>query len=373
MTCLRAAAVAVFSFVLAPLAALAGPVVTDLAGRTVELPDDIDKVVLGEGRFLPVLAILETENPVDRIAGMMGEYERLDPDGYALYEERFPALADVPRLGLTTEDSFSLEKAISLGADVAIFGVEGHGPSARAAETIAALEAAGVTVVFVDFRQKPLENTGPSIELLGTVLGREERAREFLDFYETELRRVTEPLANAQADRPLVFVDSRVGLAEACCETMGDGMIGEMVAVAGGANMGAEILPGLFGTVSLEYLLTNQPDIYVGTGIGTSRTFNSDSNRIALGAGISVEQALRSLDHSLGRVGIADLRAVEGGRAHAIWHHFYNTPFHVAAIQEMATWFHPDLFADLDPEATLSTLYERYQPVPLDGTYWVSQ
>lgn len=373
MTLFRVAAIAALALALAPAAAVAGPVVTDLAGRTVELPDEIDKVVLGEGRFLPVLAILETGDPVARIAGMMGEYERLDPDGYALYAERFPALAEVPRLGLTTEDSFSLEKAIALGADVAIFGVEGHGPSARAAETIAALEAAGVVVVFVDFRQKPLENTGPSIALLGTVLGREERARDFLAFYDAELRRVTEPLAAAGIDRPSVFVDSRVGLSEACCETMGNGMIGEMVSVAGGTNMGTEMLPGVAGTVSLEYLLTNQPDIYVGTGIGNTRTLSSDSNRIALGAGIDEAAARRSLDHSLGRVGIADLAAVRDGRAHAIWHHFYNTPFHVAAIQELATWFHPELFADLDPEATLATLYERYQPVPLDGTYWVSQ
>jgi len=360
------------SLALTSSGAHAGPVVTDLAGRTVEIPDRVDKVILGEGRFLPVLAILETEDPVSRVAGMMSDFERLDPDGYAAYLRRFPALADVPRIGLTTEDSFSLEEAIALGAEVAIFGIEGHGPSARAAEAIATLEAAGMTVVFVDFRQKPLENSAPSIALIGKVLGREERADDFLAFYRTEMARVADRLADADIETPTVFVESRVGLSEGCCETMGDGMIGEMVGVAGGINMGSDLLPGVAGTVSLEYLLTNQPDVYVGTGIGTSQSLDTDSSRIALGAGISEAAARRSLRHALGRVGIADLTAVRDGEAFAIWHHFYNTPFHVAAIQRLAKWLHPDLFADLSPEATLATLYERFQPVPLEGTYWVS-
>jgi iron complex transport system substrate-binding protein len=57
---------------------------------------------------------------------------------------------------------------------------------------------------------------------------------------------------------------------------------------------------------------------------------------------------------------------------HGIWHHFYTSPFNVVAVQAMAKWLHPALFADLDPRATLQMLYQRFQPVPLDGVYWVS-
>ena len=61
---------------------------------------------------------------------------------------------------------------------------------------------------------------------------------------------------------------------------------------------------------------------------------------------------------------------MQDGQAYAIWHHFYNSPFNVVAVQAMAKWFHPQLFADLDPRATMATLYTRFQPIPLDGTYW---
>jgi iron complex transport system substrate-binding protein len=330
-------------------------------------------VILGEGRLLQVLGIFDTEDPTARVVGMLADFERLDPDGYAAYAKRFPAIDDILRFGVASEDSFSVEQAIALEPDVAIFGIEGHGPSAGAAEVIKALEAAGTAVVFVDFRQKPLENSEKSVELLGKVLGKEERAAAFLEVYRAEMAKVTEPLAKAGVDKPSVFIDSRVGLMEECCGTMGNGMLGQMVDLAGAENMGTALLPGVAGNVSLEYLLTHQPDIYMGTGIGTSKTLATDSNRIALGAGISAEQAEVSFDHSLKRLGIADLDAVREARAYAMWHHFYNTPLHVAAVQRMAKWFHPDLFADLDPEATLEMLYDEYQAVPLEGVYWTEK
>lgn len=40
---------------------LAADTVTDLAGRTVKLPDRVERVILGESRYIPALAILEGE------------------------------------------------------------------------------------------------------------------------------------------------------------------------------------------------------------------------------------------------------------------------------------------------------------------------
>ncbi len=124
--------------------------------------------------------------------------------------------------------------------------------------------------------------------------------------------------------------------------------------------------------VSLETLLADQPDVYIGTAIGSPSTVDAFPDRIALGPGVSAETAEASLARAAERVGIAQLDAVEAGRMHALWHNFYNTPFHVAAVQAMAKWFHPRRFEALDPRATLEALYSRFQPVPLDGVYWTS-
>lgn len=356
--------------------ASAAQVVTDLAGRQVSVPDAVNRVVLGESRYIPALAILEGEALADRLAGMLPDFELTDPAGYALYRDRFPALARVPRVGHTSADSFSLESVLAMGADLAIFSLEGHGPGARNRTLIGQLEKAGVAVVFIDFRQNPLENTPKSMALLGEVLGQQARAREFNDFYQRELARVTEQVARIPREQwPSVFLHSRLGREAGCCETMAAGMIGELVAAAGGRNVALELLPGVSGVVSLEHLLTEPPDIYIATAIGTPtyRVSDAEVPYVMLGAGVSETDARASLRRATDRPGLRSLQPVREGRAKALWHHFYNSPMNLVAVQALATWFHPGQWPDLNPGATLREFYERFQPVALDGVYWIDQ
>lgn len=351
------------------VAALAGP--TDLAGREISIPKQVDRVLLGEGRFLSPISILEGEQSIDRIVGMQGEFKRLDPADYARFREAFPAVDEIPRVGHLSPSSFSVERALSLAPDVAFFGLEGHGPSPGDRQVIERLEQAGVTVVFIDFRQDPLTNTVPSMRLMGEVLGRQKEAEAFISAYEREMARVDDGLAEVET-RPDVFLESRVGLREECCETMSNGMLGLLVERAGGNNVATDLLPGSHGLVSLEHLLANQPDIYIGTAIG-SKNDQSGSGRIVLGTGVSETRAQQSLDVALQRRGISEFEAVKNGRAHAIWHHFYNSPFNVVALQAFAKWFHPETFRDLEPAETFDRMRARFLPYETTGTYWIGQ
>ena len=154
------------------------------------------------------------------------DFEQTDPAGYELYAKRFPALEQIPRVGHASADSFSLESVLAMGVDLAILSIEGHGPGPHQA-AIKRLERAGVTVVFIDFRRDPLRNTPTSMTLLGQILGREAEAEAFNAFYRTELAKVSEEVAQiAPSERPSVFLHSRVGLHDSCCETMSSGMMG---------------------------------------------------------------------------------------------------------------------------------------------------
>jgi iron complex transport system substrate-binding protein len=348
-----------------------GKSLIDLAGRHVEVPDHVERVIVGEGRFIPALAILDKDDPIKRVVGQLGEWKRTDPAGYEKYLERFPHLSKVPLIGQTSSDTFNIEAAISLRPDVAIFGIEGHGPSSRDAETIRRLEAAGIAIVFIDFRQEPLLNTPKSVKLLGQLLGREKEADEFARFYDEQVNIITTRLADSSNRKPTVFLESRIGFNDECCRTMVHGMMGRLVDSAGGMNIGNDRIPGVAGNLSIEYLLSVQPDVYIGTAIGASRSAKSGSFRVTLGAGVSKESARASLRHALTRTGFAELNAVGNRRAFAIWHSFYDSPFNVAALQAIAKWLHPRLFADIDPDQTLQTLYARFQPVPLSGIYWI--
>jgi iron complex transport system substrate-binding protein len=344
---------------------------TDLAGRRVELAAPAQRIVLGEGRFLVALGLLDRDDPTRRVVGMMGEFALVDPAGHRQYARAFPRLEKIPVFGQMTSDTVSVEKILALAPDLAVFGLDGHGPAARSRETIDQLTAAGVPILFIDFRQEPLTNTVRSMDLLGRALGREMEAAAFNRFYETELAKVAEGLKGVSR-RPSVFLEMRVGMTEECCGTMSEGMMGRFVDFAGGDNIARGLVPGAFGTLGLEHLIARQPEVYVGTAIGAAATVVEHPTRIVLGAGVEKAAAEASLRRAVARPGIDQLVAVRSNRVHAVWHHFYNSPLNVVAVQAFAKWFHPERFSDIDPEATLRALHGRFAPVPLDGVYWIS-
>jgi iron complex transport system substrate-binding protein len=209
------------------------------------------------------------------------------------------------------------------------------------------------------------------MSVLGAVLGRPEAAAAFNTYWQQQLQRVQQRLATARPAPPAVFLESRVGLSADCCDTM-VGLLGKLLDAAGGRTIAGGLLPGEHGTLNPELLLAQQPAVYIGTAVGSAATQASAPQRIALGADVAPALAQQSLRRALQRPQIAPLKAVQQGRAHAIWHHFYNSPFNVTAVQAMAKWLHPTLFADLDPRQTLQEMHRRFQPIPLQGEYWVS-
>ena len=358
-------------FVLFLPALLQAKTVTDLAGREVQLPDHVERIILGESRYIPALGILQPDDPVKQVVGMLPDFKLADPAGYQQYLDAFPHIEKIPLIGRSARDSFSVEQAIALNADVAIFGVDGHGPTSHDARLIDQLQQVGVAIVFIDFRQSPLENTPRSMALLGEVLGQQERAEAFNQFYQQRLSAISETLETVTEDeKPRVFLHSRVGLGQSCCETMVDGMMGHFIQYLKVINIAADKIPGTSGILNREYLLVNQPDVYIATAIGSPRTLQNSPQFIALGAGINQSQARGSLKHTLDTAWLQQLDAVKQGRVYAVWHHFYNSPLNIAALEAFAKWLYPERFFELQPEQTLIDLYRQFQPIQLNGTYW---
>ena len=157
-------------------------VLTDVAGRTVTIDMPVERVILGEGRQIYIVAALQPGNPFQRIIGWRDDLRRADADTYIKYKEIFPELADIAEFGSPTSGEFSVEQAIALQADVVTLNL-GSLERATEAGMIDQLEEVGIPVVVIDFRQEPLENTVPSTILLGRLFGQEERAQEIVDFY----------------------------------------------------------------------------------------------------------------------------------------------------------------------------------------------
>ncbi len=341
--------------------------VTDLAGRTISVELPVKRLIISEGRYIPLLALLRPDDPVADVVGMMTPLGWTHPDLERQLFERFPDARDIPLFGGRNEDSISVEKIIDLAPDLAIFGLNDHGPGTKNAELIDQLTAAGTKIVFIDFRADPLNNTLPSINLLGQLLGAQERASEYGAFYQDRFDVIRDRVA-ATDTRPTVFLQAHPGRFE-CCWGMADGMLGPFVGIAGGLNIADAVAPGPTAQHTAEFLLTENPDVWIGTASGTYNEFIEGADPVALGVGMTRQTASESLTRYLSAPEFAALDAVRTGRAHSIWHNFYNSPFNIVALEAFATWIHPELFADTDPGNTMKEIYDRWLPFEMNGVY----
>src|SRR5690606_6807152 len=78
------------------------------------------------------------------------------------------------------------------------------------------LEGVGVKVVYIDFREHIMDNTEPSLRILGQLFGQEERAEEIASYWKAQLARVTDKLEDPDLVRPKVFTYRAAGLVECC-------------------------------------------------------------------------------------------------------------------------------------------------------------
>lgn len=337
--------------------------VKDILGRNVSLKKTAKKVILGEGRDLITLNILDA-NPVNMLAGWSGDFKK--GSEYADYKKAFPAIDKVPVVGQNGE-TFSVEKAIATQADLAIFAVKGHGPGQAHQEVINQLQAAGIPVVFIDFRIDPYKNTVPSIQILGKLLNREKRANEFVAFYQGIKNRIATRIAKAKPARPKIFIDMKAGTTENQFSTAGKGNLTPFVNLAGAKNIGEDVISAPLGQLNLEYIITANPKIYIATGVDAFR-----GRGVVLGKDISAEEAKSSIKKRLNDPVLKELTAVKSGNVYGLWHLFYASPFNILAAEAIAKWSHPTLFKDVDPNTSLKQLNQKFLSVPMTGSYFVS-
>lgn len=355
----------------APPALVAGTVtVTDVAGRQVEVGAPVESLVLGEGRLVYGVAVLDTEDPFGRVVGWRDDLKKADPATYASYRERYPSIEALPSFGGVKEGTFDIEQAIALDPDVVVMNLEAMGATEDAGLDDK-LAAAGIPLVYIDFREAPMRNTETSMRILGTLLGKEARAEAFIDFRAEQIALVTDRLAKAGPEKPLVFLERAAGFSDECCMSFGSGNFGRMVEMAGGVNMAAGIIPGTFGTVNPEQVVASDPEQVIVTGADWE-AYAPGGGWVGLGPGADRELARHKLGKLMERPAYAGVRAVRDNQVHAVWHQFYNSPYQFVVIQEMARWLHPGLFAELDPQAAFRTLHERFLPVDYQPGYFVS-
>lgn len=344
--------------------------VTDLAGRTVTVKKGVQRAILGEGRLFYATVVLNREKPFAQLAAIGDDLPKFDPDTWNQYLANVPDAKNATLVSALASSDFSVEKAVALDADLIILSL-GFYDKAKETGILDNLEKAGIPTIFIDFRERPTQNAVPSMMLLGRVFDRQDQAQEFIDYYTQQMRRiynVTNRLK--QNERPLVFAEQAAGLEpDTCCRSFGNFNFGEFVSEAGGLNWGSKFFSGASGMVNPEKIIVEDPAYLLMTGANWSKS-NPGNKAVWLGYEAQPEKAQEQIRGLVQRPGFAELSAVKNKKVMAIYHQFYQSPYHFVAIQALAKWIHPDKFQDLDPQATYQELHDRFLPIPLTGLFW---
>lgn len=145
------------------LPALAAPVtITDIAGREVTVEAPAKRIILGEGRQIYLLGVLEREAPFAHVVGWRQDLLQADPDTYAIYAEKFPELKNLPTFGGFKDGTFDVEQAAALKPDVILMNLEAKAATEDAGydDKLAGLN---IPIVYVDFREDPIAHSVKSM------------------------------------------------------------------------------------------------------------------------------------------------------------------------------------------------------------------
>lgn len=291
--------------------------VTDQAGREVTVEAEPQRIVSG---YYISTSLLIALGQTDKMVGIEAK-----ADTRPIYSLSAPQLLELPNVGSAKE--FDLEGCAALEPDLVILPLK----LKDAAETLSGL---GIPVILIDPEdQELLEET---IALVGTATGSTELADELLAFSDDQAAQL-EPLM-ADVERPTVYLAGNSDL----LSTAGDAMYqSDMIRLAGGENVAAELTDTYWVDVDYEQILAWDPEYII----------------LASDASYTCEDVLN--DEAL-----ASCTAVVNGNVYQIpsdaeaWDS--PVPSGILGSVWLASVLHPDVMSTEDATAVMSNYYDTF-------------
>lgn len=357
-----ALALATGAIIASPHARAAMPPITDALGRAIALKGPAERIVLGFN-YEEFTAIAGPAG-WDRVVGMFRTlWTDWRPATYKRYLQAVPRLAAVADVGNTEDNTFSMERVLSLRPDLVILPEFSFTVLQAQVKQI---EALGIPVMVVDYNAQNPERHVASTVAMGLATGNEARARALAALYVGKLADVRRRVANAPS-RPKVYVELGQGGADVVGNTYWRGMWGRLLEFAGAENIAANRLPGAgaWGPLNPEYVLAANPDaVFIAGSSWVGRP-----NAVLTGFDADVALTRSRLLPYTRRQGWAELNAVRQGQVFAVEHGLSRALFDYTATQFIAKSILPDRFADVDPQAELRRYHEQFLPVAFEGTW----
>jgi len=305
----------------------ASPEITDSLGRKVVLPARVDRV-------------LSLQPEITRIIIALGAGERLVGVDYFIlkYDHLFPIIfpegRKLPAVSNTPED-MNFEMVMKLGPDIIFV-------SPTELQMVDSLESKVRKPVVALASMGSFDKLMEEVKLAGRVLGREERAAELVNDFQSRIEGLRKSVSSIlPGKKPRVYMSFWGSLTRTPVTY-------EPVDAAGGTNCAAGILPAYLGTIAtvvqLEQIITWQPDVFLVQG-----------NYPAHERPVTVEDIL--LDKRFG-----SLPAVRNKKVFYTFGYWYWWDPAEVLVETLylARLFHPDVVAPRSIEKEGNEIFKKY-------------
>lgn len=345
---------------------------TDLDGQEHVFEEPVDKVIVqwtaAGGPFF-TMAALFGEDFTDHMANLDAGFQETNADMWEVFVKDVPELAELPDFGSFGDNTFNMEAAVSSDADAVLIPI-GLKKTMIDGGYQDKFEAVDIPIIYIDFHAEVLEKHIQSMEIMGQMFGKEERAQELIDFYNSHVTPVYEKVEELLKtnERPVVHMEVGYKGPEGLPDSFAsDYMWGKLVYLAGGIPSGEGVVEHR-GDLQPEFLLKLDPDKIIFAGLYAPQTPGS----IRMGYDSTEEETRKLVDDYFAiRDGWTELSAYKNNEVYIVQQVLSRDIFDCATIEALAQDIWPEEFADLDPTATLKEFFEKFLPFSFGGNWFM--
>jgi iron complex transport system substrate-binding protein len=317
--------------------------VADSAGRDVELPQPLEKVVVINSNAAEVICLLKVQ---DKVIGV----------GESVQKRSYLKLQDKEIVSKGSNPSF--EKIVELRPQVVISfsGTSGS-------EVAEKLEPAGIRVVLLDL-YKP-ETFDSDFKTIAKMFGKEKEANDFLKWKAEQIEFLDRVKILEPDQKVNVFSMHTSSFESGQWKLTGSATsVTQAIEMAGGISTTRELKSGT--VVSPEWVLEHNPGVLL---------FTEDSDvipNVVVKLGLKTNDlanAEKFREEVMKNKVLSKTDAVQKDRVYIISNSVLGPDKSFLGALYLAKWFYPDQFKDLDPDKVLQEYFEKWLGVPFEGKW----
>lgn len=339
--------------------------VSDIAGNKVTIRSPLERVAITSSDCIDVYMAIAGDSWLDNIVLLPSDIETREPQKYQILLDKYPEIANIKRCpDLYLSSSFPAESILSAEPDLVLVPKATMDWMGYNASSYKILTNAGIGVMYIDYYTNPYdENVAENNFMpLGKILGKESRAQEIVEYYDEQIKSVTDIIDSIPKGDIKVYAEI---MNQSISEYGSTGIMGFQELELLGLTNVSKVATEYF---NLERLQAANPDLII---IAVSTYFGTEEGKyLGYGAHPSEEMLYELAAEYANRDNGSwnNLKAVQNKNLYFYYPELGFTPAAFLKIQTLAKVVYPEYFEDMDPIANLNEYYDRFMPIDADGT-----